>query len=234
MWIRSELKALGKQDFKRDYWCYVLVAFLALLATGTFPLKIQWHFDFSDMDFSNIVQYVSNTSRGNGIIGILLTVFLLHPLYVGTRRFFLSNIYKDEKTSLGTVLYAFDHSYGNVVLTTFLKSLFIALWSLLLVIPGIVKMYSYFMVDYILADNPGLDQARAFEISKKTMVNEKMNVFIFDLSFILWYLLSGITLGIVGIFYVVPYVEASKARLYDCLKQKALSNGFATYEDFNC
>ena len=100
-------------------------------------------------------------------------------MYVGTRRFFLSNIYKDGKTSLGTVLYAFDHSYGNVVLTTFLKSLFIALWSLLLVIPGIVKMYSYFMVDYILADNPGLDQARAFEISKKTMVNEKMNVFIF-------------------------------------------------------
>lgn len=234
MWIRSELKALGKQDFKRDYWCYVLAAFLAILATGSFPLKIEWNFDFPDMDLSNMISYLSSTSRGNGIVGILLTIFLFHPLYIGTRRFFLSNLYKEGKTPLGTVLYAFDHSYGNVILTTFLESLFIALWSLLLVIPGIVKMYSYFMVDYILADNPGLDQARAFEISKKTMVNEKMNVFIFDLSFIPWHLLSGITLGIAGIFYVFPYVEASKARLYDRLKQKALSNGFATYEDFNC
>lgn len=233
MWVRSELKTLGKQDFKRDYWCYVLVAFLAILATGSFPLKLEWNVDISNMDPGNIIRFFSSTGGGNGIIGILLTIFLLHPLYVGTRRFFLSNLYRTEKTPVGTVLYAFDHSYGNVVLTTFLKSLFIALWSLLLVIPGIVKTYSYFMVDYILADNPGLDQARAFEISKKTMVNEKMNVFVFDLSFLLWYILSGITLGIVGVFYVFPYIEASKARLYDCLKQKAIQTGIATYEDFN-
>lgn len=219
MWVRSELKAMGKEDFKRDYWSYVLVAFLAILASGSFPLKFQWD---------------SGINAGHGVIGILVGVFLLHPLYVGTRRFFLSNLYREGKTPIGTVLYAFDHSYGNVVLTTFLKSLFIVLWSLLLVIPGIVKLYSYFMVDYILADNPTLDQSRAFEISKKTMVNEKMNVFVFDLSFILWLILSGITLGIAGVFFVFPYIEASKARLYDQLKQKALTNGFATFEDFNC
>ena len=66
------------------------------------------------------------------------------------------------------------------------------------------------------------------------MNGEKLNVFVLDLSFIPWFLLTIITAGIAGIFYVSPYIEATKARLYDVLKEKAITNGYATYEDFNC
>ena len=220
MWTRLELKEQGRQDFKNDYWAYVLVAFIAVLCTGE-------HLTF-------ITQQLDIHSYSISTIGTLLSILLLHPLYIGTRRFFLSNIYKDGKTSLQTLSYAFDTAYGNVVLTMFLKRLFITLWTLLLIVPGIIKTYSYFMVDYILADNPDIDYRRAFDISNKTMNGEKLNVFVLDLSFIPWFLLTIITAGIAGIFYVGPYIEATKARLYDVLKEKAITNGYATYEDFNC
>ena len=220
MWTRLELKEQGRQDFKNDYWAYVLVAFIAVLCTGE-------HLTF-------ITQQLDIHSYSISTIGTLLSILLLHPLYIGTRRFFLSNIYKDGKTSLQTLSYAFDTAYGNVVLTMFLKRLFITLWTLLLIVPGIIKTYSYFMVDYILADNPDIDYRRAFDISNKTMNGEKLNVFVLDLSFIPWFLLTIITAGIAGIFYVSPYIEATKARLYDVLKEKAITNGYATYEDFNC
>ena len=220
MQTRLELKEQGRQDFKNDYWAYVLVAFIAVLCTGE-------HLTF-------ITQQLDIHSYSISTIGTLLSILLLHPLYIGTRRFFLSNIYKDGKTSLQTLSYAFDTAYGNVVLTMFLKRLFITLWTLLLIVPGIIKTYSYFMVDYILADNPDIDYRRAFDISNKTMNGEKLNVFVLDLSFIPWFLLTIITAGIAGIFYVSPYIEATKARLYDVLKEKAITNGYATYEDFNC
>ena len=220
MWTRLELKEQGRQDFKNDYWAYVLVAFIAVLCTGE-------HLTF-------ITQQLDIHSYSISTIGTLLSILLVHPLYIGTRRFFLSNIYKDGKTSLQTLSYAFDTAYGNVVLTMFLKRLFITLWTLLLIVPGIIKTYSYFMVDYILADNPDIDYRRAFDISNKTMNGEKLNVFVLDLSFIPWFLLTIITAGIAGIFYVSPYIEATKARLYDVLKEKAITNGYATYEDFNC
>ena len=109
MWTRLELKEQGRQDFKNDYWAYVLVAFIAVLCTGE-------HLTF-------ITQQLDIHSYSISTIGTLLSILLLHPLYIGTRRFFLSNIYKDGKTSLQTLSYAFDTAYGNVVLTMFLKNL---------------------------------------------------------------------------------------------------------------
>ena len=59
--------------------------------------------------------------------------------------------------------------YVNIVLTMFLRELFTSLWTLLLVIPGIVKHYEYLMIPYILAENPGMDRKEAFQISKRMM-----------------------------------------------------------------
>ena len=73
----------------------------------------------------------------------------------------------------------------------FLRDLFTALWSLLLVVPGIVKHYEYLMVPYIIAENPAMDYKEAFQISKQMMDGEKMEAFIMDLSFLGWYLLTS-------------------------------------------
>lgn len=76
--------------------------------------------------------------------------------------------------------------YGNVVKTMFFYDLYIALWSLLLVVPGIIKSYEYRMVPYILAENPGMDSKQVFEISKRMMNGQKMETFIWS-----FHLLAG-------------------------------------------
>ena len=127
-----------------------------------------------------------------GLAFILIRIFVLAPFEVGGSRFFIEN--SMEKAGLGNILFGFQNGYyGKTVWTLFLKNLYIFLWSLLLLIPGIVKAYEYRMVPYLLADYPELSTEEAFRISREMMNGEKMNTFILDLSFIGWYILSGIT-----------------------------------------
>ena len=112
----------------------------------------------------------------------------------------------------------------NVVKTSFMKQLFIYLWSLLLVIPGIVKSYQYSMVDYIMCENPNMDYHRALELSKAMTDGENWHIFVTQLSFIGWYLL-GVLLCCIGVYFVSPYYEATMAELYTVLRTKAFNQG---------
>ena len=107
--------------------------------------------------------------------------------------------------------------------------LFEILWSLLLVIPGIIKAYEYRMIPYILGDNPNIDREEAFALSNMMMQGNKGKAFVLDLSFLGWYILNGMTLGILGIFYVNPYVNQTNAALY--LKLKGLQTVEKQLED---
>lgn len=100
---------------------------------------------------------------------------------------------------------------------TFLVGLFTFLWSLLFVIPGIVKMYSYSMSMYILAENKGKGALECINESKAMTQGYKADLFVLDLSFIGWLLLCGITCGIAYI-WVGPYISATKANVYNSLK----------------
>lgn len=156
---------------------------------------------------------------------ILLKVFIGNPLVVGGNRFFILN--QTGQPSAGTLGYVFGSgNAGNVILTMFLKDLYISLWSLLFVIPGIVKSYEYMMVPYILAENPGMERSEAFLISKRMMDGQKWNAFVLDLSFIGWEILSVMTFGILGIFYVNPYECATMAELYTWNREVAYQKGF--------
>lgn len=114
----------------------------------------------------------------------------------------------------------FSRSYKNIVKIMFLKNLYIVLWSMLFVIPGIIKAYEYRMIPYILAENPDISMEEAFALSKKMMDNEKLNTFALDLSFLGWFLLGSVSLGICLIFYVTPYYNLTNTELYIVLKQK--------------
>lgn len=94
----------------------------------------------------------------------------------------------------------------------------IILWSLLLIVPGIIKAYEYRMVPYLLGENPGMSANEAFTLSSEMMSENKWNAFVLDLSFILWNMLSGITFGLAGVFYVFPYICQTNANLYIRLK----------------
>lgn len=152
------------------------------------------------------------------LLVFVLDIFLMNPLEVGCRRFYYRNL--NEQAEIKELAYAFDHNYKNVVKTMFLRGVYTFLWTLLFIIPGIVKGYEYRMIPYILAEHPDMPGEQAFAISRQMMSGNKWKAFVLDLSFLPWKLLSALTANIVGIFYVVPYVDMTNASLYEMLKYK--------------
>lgn len=109
--------------------------------------------------------------------------------------------------------------WGRNVWGMFLIGFFTSLWSLLLIVPGIVKLYAYAMTPYILIDNPELTANQAINRSKEMMKGHKFDLFFLHISFIGWTFLSIFTLGI-GLLWVMPYMMASQAAFYQDLKNK--------------
>lgn len=167
-----------------------------------------------------------------GILGALLSVFVFNPVQVGGCHFFLENAVTDN-AGIGGIIAGFKNNYKGAVLTMFLRQLYTALWTLLLIVPGIIKGYEYRMVPYILADHPEMSHQEVFALSKKMMDGEKMNAFVLDLSFIGWSLLSTLTCGLLAIFYVNPYVNATNAELYLTLKRNKCYDPYNTYNTYD-
>ena len=107
--------------------------------------------------------------------------------------------------------------YGRILSTVLLMLLYIVAWMMLLVVPGIIKGYSYAMTNYILLDNPEMRNNGAIELSMKMMEGNKMKLFLLDLSFIGWILLSILTCGI-GFLWLQPYMMSARAAFYEDLK----------------
>lgn len=150
---------------------------------------------------------------------LALSIFIINVLLVGCNRFFVQNAERPAKAR--ELLYGFNgNHYKNIVKIQFFKDLYTFLWTLLLIIPGIIKSYEYYMISYLVADNPEMSMDEAFARSKEMMYGNKWDTFVLELSFILWHFLSAVTFGIVGVFYVQPYKEATKAELYHVLKEK--------------
>lgn len=138
----------------------------------------------------------------------------------------------EHKTRIAWIIDGFRNgAYLRNVVTIFLRDLYTLLWTLCLIIPGIVKSYEYKMIPYILAENPQISRKRAFELSKQMMDGQKGDAFVLDLSFIGWEFLSFITLGIVQIFYVGPYINVTWAEFYKVMRENALESGIATREE---
>ena len=151
-----------------------------------------------------------------GLIAVIFSVFVGNILEVGGRRFYIENLYSHP--GAGRLGYGFTCGYyWNIVKVMFLRQLFIFLWSLLFVIPGIIKAYEYYMVPDLLAEYPDMTWSEASARSREMMRGNKWNTFILEISFWPWVLLSAMTLGIAGVLYVNPYVDATKAELYDVL-----------------
>ena len=232
MWNRAELKMRGNMAFKKNYVSAVVVALLmGIFGTVSGESSARRVSENSDIYSGNLFNVGMITGLLAGIATVVILIVLVAKVFVGNLlkmggyRFFILN--QTAQPGIGTLLDGFRSGhYVNIVLTMFLRDLFTALWSLLLVVPGIVKHYEYLMVPYIIAENPAMDYKEAFQISKQMMDGEKMEAFIMDLSFLRWYLLSAVTCGLLAIFYVNPYVQASFAEMYTFNKQKAYQEGY--------
>ena len=164
------------------------------------------------------------------ILSLIIKLFLVYPITVGKNNYFMGIIEKDK--SLDSLLFSYKSGQlTNTIINMFAMDIFVYLWSLLLIIPGLVKSYEYRMIPYILSENPEISRKRAFEISKQMMKGNKWNTFVLDLSFLGWQILSGLTIGILGIFYVNPYVQGTNAELYAYLREDALKNGYVSSDE---
>lgn len=147
---------------------------------------------------------------------LVIDVFVANPLEVGIRRFFTQNL--NQPAGVKEITYAFDKNYKNIAKTMFYRDLYTFLWSLLFIIPGVVKAYEYRMIPYLLAENPEMSKEEAFAASKQMMDGQKWRTFVLDLSFFGWIILSGLTCGILSIFYVNPYIFSTQSALYEALR----------------
>lgn len=162
-----------------------------------------------------------------GILGIFLEkltlpnipgiIFFSGPIEVGVNDYLVNNT--KNKAEHSDVFMSFSKSYLNIVFTQSLRWLYTVLWTLLFIVPGIVKFYEYRMIPFILVDNPDIDQKEAFRISKEMTMENKMEMFILDLSFLGWYLLGSCVFGI-GVLVADFYKRATYAELYNVLKEK--------------
>ena len=164
---------------------------------------------------------------GIGIGSLIILLFDLligNTLIVGKRRFFMENRIKNGyRTPIGTILHCFKKGlYGKTVKVMFFRDLYTFLW-MFTVIGGIIKFYEYRAIPYILADNIQLSKKEIFMLSKSMMKGYKWKFFVLDISFIPWNILETVTLGIVGIFYVVPYIAATKTEAYMAIRSEAVA-----------
>ena len=149
-------------------------------------------------------------------------VFISGPLEFGITSIFLKYS-RRQQTKVGDLFKGFSENMWRNVGAWAIMSVFIFLWSLLFIIPGIIALYSYSMTYYILKDNPNIGSNAAIEKSKEMMNGHKAELFRLDLSFIGWYLLAILTLGI-GFLWLIPYMQTARAKFYEELVGGQLPN----------
>ena len=153
------------------------------------------------------------------IVGWFATIIIMPAFNISLCMIFL-NLAKREDISVGDVFKGFNIT-GKAVWLYIITNFFVFLWSLLLIIPGIIKTFSYSMAPVILADNPNLTSSEALSESIRIMDGHKFDLFVLQLSFFLWYILGAITFGIAYV-YVVPYYEATMVNFYNEIKDKKI------------
>lgn len=185
-------------------------------------------FNLVNVDIGAFSQSISNEvlvgmALGVGLIAIVALVIAIvrfvigGPITLGYVKFNLDMV--NGKRPKFADLFSQFHRLGEGFCVQFLRGLFIFLWGLLLIIPGIIAAYSYAMAPYILYENPGMPASEAISASKQMMKGNKWRLFCLNFSFIGWAILSVFTLGI-GYLWLNPYMEASYAAFYEELKRE--------------
>ncbi|MEG2639805.1 MAG: DUF975 family protein, partial [Clostridiales bacterium] len=146
---------------------------------------------------------------------ITVTLLVTAPLTLGWI-YLVLKIVRGKLVSVSTIFEGFKR-FLPAFLVMFLMQVFISLWALLLIVPAIIKSFSYAMAIYILADDEDISPLDAITKSRKMMVGHKWEYFVLQLSFVFWFLLVCVTFGLASL-YVGPYMEVTMGNFYQRLK----------------
>lgn len=215
--IKAEAKSFIGQNAR--WWKMTLATIAIYLISGGFSIYVNIATVINRDDPSTTVGYSSS-----------IITLLLIPFTIAASGYYLNHIrgFNPEWKSLYKE--GIDN-YGSYLVTGVLVNVFTVLWSLLFVVPGIIKALAYSQAKYVIHDNPRLKGKEAIEISKRMTNGFKGDLFSMYLSFIGWYILVGLTGGILSI-YVTPYVETTAAMYYENLKRYSIENGIVAPEAF--
>lgn len=210
----------------------MIIAIIPTLISILFELLTDRQWTLVKVDFAGGITSVTTTTLLGWIEGILRINFMMAIAYTFLN--IIRNVQRDIKP-LEDVFRTFDRKmFLSVVLLYVVESIFIMLWTLLLIIPGIIKSYSYSQSFYILYDrlrsNPD-EMPNVLDCiteSRHLMNGHKFDLFVLHLSFILWHLLGLITLGI-AYLWVTPYIIMSESVFYENISRQAYLNEF--YQD---
>ena len=194
---RAELKAMAKEQIRGNIGILFVVTLVMALLSGL---------------AAGVLSLIP-------VVGPIVAAVVVTPAFaLSMVRIYLGLTYS-KKPEVKDVFTGFD-DFWAAFKVTFLYSLYIFLWSLLFVIPGIVKTYSYSMAMYVLAENKGMSATECINASKEMTNGHKMDLFVLSLSFIGWMMLGSITFGLAYI-WVMPYMNATFANAYNSLKPAA-------------
>lgn len=156
---------------------------------------------------------------------------VLGPIMTVAASGFFAAVYRGEKRTVGDWFSGMFDDFVRKWLGMFLMSLKVFLWSLLLVIPGIVKALAYSLTPYILAEYPHVSPGNASKLSERMTQGYKMDILVAMLSFLGWEFLSALSFGILEILFVGPYRSIAFGGIYQELKRNALENGTIREEE---
>lgn len=234
MFIRSELKDLAKQKLKQAFLLPFLVALLWYIVSGNL-ISIDFDFTssittislFNSLKLSFPYYYILNYILLiilSCLVVLCLSIFVLNPLVVGFYRFYLKNT-EEKSASIEEVLSPFKNNYKKTVEVMFFYNLRIFLYTLLLIIPGIIKTLEYTFVPYLINEYPELDRDEIMALSSQMTNGIKWEILVYNLSFILWSLLASVlsafTLGLSQVA-VNTYIYQTNAYLYLWCKKNRL------------
>ena len=188
------------------------------------------------------------------VIAVCVVLFILIPIRVGCRRFFIVNHAMPGRAKSSEMFHLFNDHYLHGIGTMLLRAIYLTIWALilpaiaitavnilnwydpslnlylplwvqaLLAFPAFIKGYTYMLVPYITAEEPGMPAGEVIALSKDMMRGNKLHAFGLNLSFLGWDLLNCLTLGLLGILYVSPYKEATKTEMYAAIRDNYLRN----------
>ena len=187
---RIRLKSLAKEQIKGS----IGTMFLILLAVYVLVFAASWVTSFS----GGVGGYIIGPALSIGIVMIYL------------------NMAKGVKPNFSDVFNGFD-LFSKSLLLQLLTEIFVFLWSLLFIVPGIIKSIAYSAAPYILAENPQKNVREILKESENLMMGHKKDYFILTMSFLPWIFLSALTFGI-GLIYVVPYMDMTMTNFYLSIK----------------
>lgn len=211
--MTSQLKQQARQTLKGKYWILIgLLIVMTIISSLPTLIDPETYKPISDTN-----EVVTGTELALTFLSLFLHLLIL-PITIGWAWIVLSAV-RGEKPAISKLFEPFRKGYVKNLVAAFLVGLFTFLWSLLLLIPGIIKWFSYSLTYYILRDQPELSGLEAITESRRMMDGYKMEAFKLVLSFIGWFFVGLLTLGL-GFLFIYPYFSATYAAFYESVRER--------------